>query len=103
MVNDEDFTKLKIHEALEYLLHLKSAHMRIRRDDSRHNEKRRSQHYEPTSNKIESSVGAELKKSDNLFAKIQIARSTLFETFGFTVKSLIENDEFKKLMVTKYI
>lgn len=70
--------------------------MRIRRD-SNHNEKRRL-----TSNKIESSIRAEHKKTDNLFAKIQIARSTLFETFGFTVKSLIENDEFKKLMVTKY-
>lgn len=112
LVNGTDFTELKIHEALEFLLHIKSAHLRIRRavNQNRTNMMQNvvvgSTNQKHPNNQQQSQQEADFninrqKEENNNLHKIQIARSTLFETFGFTVKSLIENDEFKKLMVTK--
>lgn len=84
-MNEKDFQKLKIQEALEFLLHLNSAHIRVRRGNE---------------NGGKRAVGTSDTSSSNV-VKIQLARPNLFETFGFTVKSLIEDDMFKKLMVTR--
>lgn len=80
-VNDKDFTNVKIREALEYFLHSITAHMIVRR---------------------EISLNETTEDTNDNVIKIQLARSSLHENFGFMVKCFVENDIFKRLLVTGF-